>query len=238
MRVRRNFAFVDLSGFSALTEAQGDERAVSVLGAFRTQVRDICSRRGVRIAKWLGDGAMLVAVDAGPMLAATLEMQHAVAAAHLPTPLRCGVSAGEVILLEGDDYIGHPVNLASRLCELSPDGAVLATDAGPELNPGRVALVAYLPRWGVVQSTGEMTVRGLERPLTVAHLGLRELEGPAIPDPVCGIPLTREVSEATAVDGLGQEVWFCSESCRDTWEQRPRPVTDAQGSPRTPLIGS
>jgi hypothetical protein len=31
VRVQRSFCFVDLSGFTALTEASGDERAVSVL---------------------------------------------------------------------------------------------------------------------------------------------------------------------------------------------------------------
>src|ERR1700691_2341283 len=75
MRVRRTFAFLDLSGFTALTESEGDERAVAVLGGFRAALRDICSRRAVRIAKWLGDGGMLVSVDTMPLVAATLEMK-------------------------------------------------------------------------------------------------------------------------------------------------------------------
>ena len=39
MRVVRHFAFVDMSGFSALTVSSGDERAVSVLTAFRALLR-------------------------------------------------------------------------------------------------------------------------------------------------------------------------------------------------------
>ncbi len=237
MRVRRNFAFVDLSGFTALTEAEGDERAVAVLGTFRNSVRGICSRRGVRIAKWLGDGAMMVAVEGAPMVAAVLEMQHAVVSAALPNPLRCGASSGEVILLEGDDYIGHAVNLAARLCEMAPDGSVLVTEADPRPGEG-ITLVECLPKWGVVVSTHEVVVRGLERPQSVARLGLRVLEGPVTPDPVCGIPLTPLVAESTALDRAGFEVLFCSDSCRDTWRQRPHPVTEGQGSLRTPLIGS
>src|SRR6201999_2205680 len=77
VRVHRSFAFIDLSGFTALTEAGGDENAVNVLSAFRTLVRNICSRRGVRIAKWLGDGAMLVGVETTPLLASVLEMEFA-----------------------------------------------------------------------------------------------------------------------------------------------------------------
>ena len=66
VRVHRSFAFIDVSGFTTLTELEGDERAVDVLTAFRALLRDICSRRGVRIAKWLGDGAMLVCVETRP----------------------------------------------------------------------------------------------------------------------------------------------------------------------------
>ena len=46
VRVHRSFAFVDVSGFTALTELEGDERAVDVLTAFRALLRDICARRG------------------------------------------------------------------------------------------------------------------------------------------------------------------------------------------------
>ena len=59
-----------------------------------------------------------------------------------------------------------------------------------------------------------------------------------VPDPVCGIPLTRQVAEETVYDAFGQELWFCSDSCRDTWERRPHPVAEGQGSLRTPLIGT
>lgn len=228
MRVRRNFAFIDLSGFTALTETQGDERAVNVLGTFRALVRDMCSRRGVRIAKWLGDGAMLVSVEPRPLLAGMLELQRSTAVAAIPIDVRCGISSGDVILLEGDDYIGHAVNVAARLCDMAPGGVVLAVEA----------VVEDLPRWGAVLETENRTIRGLERSLPVVQLGLRPIEGEAEPDPVCGIPLTKELAEECAVDLFGQEIWFCSDSCRDTWERRPRPVVDDPGSIRTPLIGT
>ena len=71
MRVRRYFAFVDLCGFTRFTEVHGDEEAVAVLTGFRTLVRFIASEHGVRVAKWLGDGAMFVSTD-GPALAVRL----------------------------------------------------------------------------------------------------------------------------------------------------------------------
>jgi class 3 adenylate cyclase len=229
VRVERSFSFTDLSGFTALTEAEGDEHAVRVISAFRTLLRDICSRRGVRIAKWLGDGAMLVGVEHKPLLAAVLEMHYAVEQRETPKEpfsIRSGVAAGEVILLEGDDYIGHPVNVAARLCDYAGGRQLLAQGM----------LVADLPKWGAALERSDVTLRGLEHPLSVARIGMRTLSGAPVTDPVCGIPLTRQVAEAVALDGLGNEVWFCADSCRDTWERRPPPPADELGSLRTGLL--
>ena len=99
MRVYRCFAFVDLSGFTALTDHEGDERAVAVLSQFRAILREVCSRRGVRIDKWLGDGAMLVSVQPMPLLASLLDFELAISRSNLPLRVRCGADDGEGILI-------------------------------------------------------------------------------------------------------------------------------------------
>jgi class 3 adenylate cyclase len=128
-RVERTFAFIDLSGFTSYTDAQGDGAAVAVLTQFRQRVREIAARRGVRIAKWLGDGAMMVAVDSEPITEAIVDIEDAFTADGSPLQLRAGLASGPVILFEGDDYIGQAVNMAARLCALADPGEVLATKA-------------------------------------------------------------------------------------------------------------
>jgi adenylate cyclase len=123
-RVERSFAFIDLSGFTTYTDTEGDGAAVDILTDFRLRVREIAARRGVRIAKWLGDGAMLVAVDPEPLTEAIVDMEEVFEDA--PLALRAGLSSGPVILFEGDDYIGAAVNLAARLCAKAQPGEVLA----------------------------------------------------------------------------------------------------------------
>ena len=122
----RTFAFVDLSGFTRFTDLHGDDEAVAVLAQFRTAVRSIASDVGVRIAKWLGDGAMLVAVEGPSLVSAAVELQERFALDGL-LPVRAGLAWGRVILFEGDDYTGGAVNLASRLCDLAQPFEVLAT---------------------------------------------------------------------------------------------------------------
>src|SRR5256885_10637011 len=119
MRVRRYFAFIDLCGFPRLPGVTGDEEAVAVLTGFRTLVRFIASEHGVRVAKWLGDGAMFVSTD-GPALAAALLVLDKRASDAVDLPIRAGFSGGDVILFEGDDYIGRSRYLPSPPCHRPP----------------------------------------------------------------------------------------------------------------------
>jgi class 3 adenylate cyclase len=221
VRVRRTFAFLDLSGFTALTATEGDERSVAVLGLFRTALRHTCSRRGVRIAKWLGDGAMLVGVETTPVVSAALEIHCSPEIDGELIAVKCGVTSGPVILLEGDDYIGHAVNVAARLCDLAGAGEVLADPA----------VVPALPPWAAVVEEGEVDLRGVDSPVPVVSLGLRRPSSQASLDPICGIPLSPETAVASRSAG-GAGTWlFCSDSCVDTWENRP---TAAGTVPRGP----
>jgi class 3 adenylate cyclase len=222
VRVRRTFAFLDLSGFTALTQAEGDERAVAVLGVFRAALRDICSRRGVRIAKWLGDGAMLVSVETTPLVATTLEMQAAIDAAPEAIAIRCGITSGAVILLEGDDYIGHAVNIAARLCDLAPAHEVLAVPA----------VLPEIPPWVTHEPTEQVALHGLEQPIDVVRLGINRPTAQSAFDPICNIPLTKMTAVSRRNDGDGRELLFCSESCAEMWEQRRTQVDPDAGSIR------
>ncbi|MFZ0251655.1 MAG: adenylate/guanylate cyclase domain-containing protein [Acidimicrobiales bacterium] len=214
MRVHRSFAFVDVSGFTALTEMEGDERAVDVLTAFRSLLRDICARRGVRIAKWLGDGVMLVCVDTRPLLEAILEVHYVVGevGAVETVSIRSGVTCGDVILMEGDDYIGHCVNVAARLCDLASSGEALAAPA----------VMDHLPSWGHVVSETHVALRGVEKPVPASSICMAGSGDPdGSRDPICGLPLTEDTAQEIAHDVRGRVVLFCSPGCVDTWRRRP-----------------
>ncbi len=213
MRVHRSFGFVDVSGFTALTELEGDERAVDVLTAFRSLLREICARRGVRIAKWLGDGVMLVCVDTRPLMETILELHYVVGevGAVETVSIRSGVTCGEVILMEGDDYIGHCVNVAARLCDLASAGEALAAPA----------VMDHLPSWGEVMSETHVALRGVENPVPASSIRMAGRGADGSRDPICGLPLTHDTAEEIAHDVRGSVVLFCSPGCVDTWRRRP-----------------
>lgn len=215
VRVDRGFAFVDLCGFTSFTDVHGDEDAVAVLSAFRSAVREVASRRGVRLAKWLGDGAMFVSIPKRDLVETVLEIEHRVDLGDSPLALRCGLSSGPVILFEGDDYIGSPVNLAARLCDLSDGHEVLATTDYEDA----------LPPWAELTSVGPMIVSGFAQPVRVMRLRRAKHEGPRVIDPVCRMQLTPEQVVDTR-DSPAGVVSFCSSACATAWEDGQRgPVT-------------
>ncbi len=143
LAVERTFAFLDITGFTRFCDQNGEHAAIEILTRFRTIVRDIAARRGVRAAKWLGDGVMIVGVEEGPVVATVAEAVVRCTRIRLDT--HGGIATGTVLLFEGDDYVGRPVNLAARLCDAAEPGEVLASGLG-----------GALPGW--VVSTGSLTV--------------------------------------------------------------------------------
>jgi class 3 adenylate cyclase len=160
MRVDRSFGFVDLCGFTGFTDARGDDAAVQVLTQFRSIVRETASDRGVRVAKWLGDGAMFVSPQAAPLLEMAVDLTRRAEALDLELLVRAGMSSGAVILFEGDDYIGGPVNLAARLCDLAAPRELLAS----------AELAAAVPATVDYAAVGPVTVAGFAQPVDVIRL--------------------------------------------------------------------
>ena len=157
-RVHRTFAFVDLCGFTDFVDEHGDHGAVQELQILRSTVREVAPLFGVRVEKWLGDGLMLVGVDSEPLVGAALaiEQRHS-RLGHLG--LRGGIASGDVILLEGDDYVGRAVNLASRLCDIAAAGQILAAVDDLEL-----------PEWVAAGEHDPVLVKGMAGEVPVVSL--------------------------------------------------------------------
>ena len=160
MRVPRTFIFVDLSGFTNYTAAFGDDAAGRILSTFRAIVRDVASERGVRIAKWLGDGCMVVSVQQSDGLTFVLDLEQRAADVCAPLTVRAGIATGHALLFEGDDYIGSAVNMAARLCDAAAPFEVLMPTMQIERLPRGVTANAHEP----------VELRGFPGPIEVVEL--------------------------------------------------------------------
>ena len=61
MAVEGTIGLVDLAGFIALTEANGDDAAVDVLDTFTAAAVEIIANTGAGLVKTIGDAVMLAA---------------------------------------------------------------------------------------------------------------------------------------------------------------------------------
>jgi adenylate cyclase len=126
-RLRRPPAmcFLDVTGYTRLTEERGDEAAADLAASLGTLVRSSSQKHGGQPVKWLGDGVMFYFPDPGSAVLAALDMVDGVARHELP-PAHVGIHAGPVVFREGD-YFGRTVNIAARIAEYARPGEVLVS---------------------------------------------------------------------------------------------------------------
>jgi adenylate cyclase len=119
--------FVDLSGYTRLTEERGDEVAVRFASTLQREAETVAATNGGRMVKLLGDGAMLQFPDAQRGLEAALALVRTLSVDR-GLPAHAGIHAGPVV--ERDlDLFGRTVNLASRLAGAAGSGEILVTEA-------------------------------------------------------------------------------------------------------------
>jgi adenylate cyclase len=118
--------FLDLAGFTRLTEERGDRAAAALATSLADLVEQVSLPHGGQPVKWLGDGVMFHFRQPGQAVVAALEMVERTPRAGLP-PAHVGLHAGPVVFQDGD-YFGRTVNLAARIAGHAGPGQVLVSD--------------------------------------------------------------------------------------------------------------
>jgi class 3 adenylate cyclase len=151
-----SICFVDLTGYTQLTEEHGDEVAAQVAGRLASLVTDISRSRGGRPVRWLGDGGMFHFPEPGPAVTAGLDMVERAPAADLPAA-HVGIHTGPVVFQDGDVY-GRTVNLAARISAYARAGQVVVSEE-------TVQRCGDTPV--VFEPLGPVDLKGVARPLTL-----------------------------------------------------------------------
>ncbi|MDQ4027660.1 MAG: adenylate/guanylate cyclase domain-containing protein [Actinomycetota bacterium] len=159
---------VDLTGYTRLTEEQGDEVAARMASNLATLVEDISRRHSGRPMRWLGDGGIFYFREPSAAVLAALEMAERALAAGLP-PTHIGIQAGPVIFQDGDVY-GRTVNVAARIAGRAQAGEVLTSEETIEQAQGvdvRFERLGPAELKGVAQPVIVYRVLRWERPAPV-----------------------------------------------------------------------
>jgi adenylate cyclase len=120
--------FIDLAGFTVMTEIWGDRTAVAVVERLSDIVREAAAARSGRVLKQIGDEFMLAFSEPDAAVTVGLAVMAGVAALGRFPEVRLGANTGTALYREGD-YLGAMVNLAARIADAAGPGQFLVSDA-------------------------------------------------------------------------------------------------------------
>ena len=149
-------AFLDVTGYTALTEDRGDEAAATLAAGLATIVREAADAGGGQAVKWLGDGVMFHFANPGAAVLSALDLVERTERA-MSVPTRVGIDAGSVIVQEGD-YFGRTVNIAARIADYAGPHEVLVSEETKQ--SAGTADVAF-------ELVGDVFLKGVSAPVTL-----------------------------------------------------------------------
>jgi adenylate cyclase len=143
--LERAVGFIDMISFTERTAGLSSVELAGLVQGFETAARDTIAAGGARVVKTIGDAVLYVADDLGTGAEVSLRLVEQMEDAGFE--VRGSLVWGRVLSRSGDVF-GPSVNLASRLGDVSPPGAVVLDDVSAALleaaEPG-VVLSALTP---------------------------------------------------------------------------------------------
>lgn len=196
-------AFVDLAGYSVLTEICGDREAARLAELAHTALRP-----GARLVKAIGDAVMLAADTPAQMMSTLTDLAERVAEEDGFLAVRAGIHHGPAIT-RGGDYFGHAVNIAARITALADAGQAVLTDE----------IVDYATAHGLPTTPlGAPPLRNITTPIALHTVALAAARYPR--DPVCGMRIDPSAAPAHHRHE-GRDWWFCSTDCAHRFTTTP-----------------
>lgn len=205
------FCFVDMAGFTALTEAHGDETAADLVDRFVALVENAIQSTAGRLVAAIGDGAFVLAP--GPQDGIRfVGALFALAAVEPDFPaLRVGLHHGEA-LERGGSYYGAAVNLAARVASQARGWQALGT----------TIIAEAARRQGIaVEGMGSFSLRNVREPVDLFELRVLAGDHGSVIDPVCRMNFHPERA-AGRLRHAGNDYWFCSLQCVASFARDPQ----------------
>jgi adenylate cyclase len=209
------FLFADLAGFTALTEAHGDEEAADLVASFCAEVRPLLREHGAEEVKTIGDELMMRADRAADAVPLALRIVGELGARHGFPAVRAGLHTGPAVA-RANDWFGATVNVASRVAREAAAGEVLLTEAT------RQAAAEEL-RDTELARREPARFKNVGQPVELWSAlpnGQRGQRGPLEVDPVCRMTVIRDRAFANLTEG-GRTFYLCSKACTDAFRAHP-----------------
>jgi class 3 adenylate cyclase len=215
---QHTFVLADLAGYTALTEAHGDERAADAAAGFVRAVRELLADYDAEEVKAIGDALLLRLPSARDALELARRLVCEVGTTHAALGVRVGGHTGTAVQRDGD-WFGSAVNLAARIADRANAGEVLLSGS----------VLAAAGRDVDARSHGSAVLKNVRQPVELYALALEgHIALTLAVDPVCHMALDPARAFAQEIhDGTAH--FFCSAECAEAF--RADPAGYAPGPP-------
>ena len=216
MNVDRNieatFCFVDIAGYTALTDTHGEQAAADLVDEFAELIRASVEPIG-HLQSLTGDCAFFVFSD--PLVAVdALSALYELVADRQNFPIvRAGLHHGSA-LLRGNRYFGSTVNIAARVAAQATGGQILCTKHIAEM-------VVQADRSGIaIEHQGAASLKNLPQLVDLYEIVLSSSSRQYAIDPVCKMQVDKRFA-AGDLHFNNKTYWFCSLSCVELFAKQP-----------------
>jgi adenylate cyclase len=196
------FAFVDLAGFTAMTEVHGDAEAVAIVRSFRDRALAVLER-GDELVKSIGDAVMLrFSTPRAAVVGLRRLLEQELAVEDVVLLPRAGAHHGQAVAIDGD-YYGATVNLAARVAGQARGGQLLVTAE---------TAVAAQQLGATITHVGSIELRNVSDAVDIYDVHVTDSSAPTVTDPVCQMRVPTG-GEAVLLDWSGRQLHFCGLPC-------------------------
>jgi class 3 adenylate cyclase len=196
--VEGTFCFVDVAGFTALTEAHGDRAAADLIQRFGEMVQETLAAPG-SIVDFIGDAVLVIYPEpTGALKFATSLFARAATEPSFPD-LRAGLHHGPALERDGR-YFGATLNLASRVAGHARGGQILATAPAASASRGFESV-----------AIGSVNFRNVHDPVELFAFEIAGGDASRI-DPVCRMRIDPGHASGR-LRHRDTDYWFCSLVC-------------------------
>jgi adenylate cyclase len=209
-RIEATFGFIDLAGFTALTETQGDYDAADIAARFAELTRAALGAHD-RLIKTIGDAVLVASATPNDALDLAERLLTSAAEERALPSLRAGFHHGPAVERDGDVF-GAAVNLAARVSAEAYAGEVLAT--------AEIAAAAS-DRGIPVVEIGLVSLKNVGVATVLSSIGFMVGAMDSAIDPVCQAVIDRRAA-AGQLNHERVTYWFCSLTCAAAFASNPQ----------------
>jgi len=212
VNVTATFCFVDIAGYTALTDTHGEFAAADLVEDFTRMIRLAVASHG-QVQELAGDNAFLVFPDPASAIEAIGKLYRDVAGIWDFPALRTGLNHGPA-LYRANRYFGTTINMAARTAAQAASGEILCTA------PVAESLAGLENPTFTIDPVGTVKLKNLPQEVALYSVNLLGVKGQRVIDPVCQMQVDKKTAAADH-EFEGRRYWFCSAGCSERFAHNP-----------------